>query len=130
MTDQKVADDALELVRRICATLPETSERISHGAPSFFVRDKKLFVTMHNDHHGDGQISIWCAAPPGVQEQMVEAEPDRYYRPPYVGHRGWLGLRLDVDRDDDEVAGVITESYRIVAPKTLVKQLDAEADAD
>lgn len=124
MPTPDVAQSALDLVRRICASLPETSERISHGAPSFFVREKKLFVTMHDDHHGDGIISIWCAAPPGVQEQMVEAEPDRYYRPPYVGHRGWLGLRLDVDRDDDEVAGVITESYRLVAPKSLVQLLD------
>ncbi|NND76023.1 MAG: MmcQ/YjbR family DNA-binding protein [Ilumatobacter sp.] len=118
---------ALAIVRSICATLPETTERLSHGAPTFFVRDKKTFVTVHDDHHGDGRLAIWCAAPPGVQEQMVEAEPERYFRPPYVGHRGWLGLRLDVDRDDDELAGVITEAYRCVAPKSLVAQLDEPA---
>ena len=86
--------------------------------------DKKAFVHFHDDHHGDGIVGIWCAAPPGVQEQMVEAEPQRYYRPAYVGHRGWLGLRLDVDRDDDELAQVIADAYRTVAPKSLVARLD------
>ena len=119
-----MTDDPLTVVRRICLGLPETSERLSHGAPTFFIREKKTFVTVHDDHHGDGRKAIWCAAPPGVQEQMVEAEPDRYFRPPYVGHRGWLGLRLDVDRDDEELAEVIADAYRCVAPKTLVKLLD------
>jgi hypothetical protein len=118
-------DEALDVVRKICLALPETSERLSHGSPCFFVREKKSFVHFHDDHHGDGNLGIWCAAPPGVQEQMVEAEPQRYYRPAYVGHRGWLGLRLDVDPDDEELAGVIEEAYRCVAPKTLIKQLDA-----
>ena len=85
------AEGAHAAVRRICLALPETNERLSHGAPCFFVRDKKTFVYFHDDHHGDGILGIWCAAPPGVQEQMVEAEPERYYRPAYVGHRGWLG---------------------------------------
>lgn len=116
---------ALEAVRQICAALPETNERLSHSAPCFFIRDKKSFLYFHDDHHGDGMVAIWCAAPPGVQEQMVEAEPERYFRPAYVGHRGWLGLRLDVDLDNDELTGVIRESYRCVAPKTLVKQLDS-----
>lgn len=118
------AENALAAVRRICLALPETTERLSHGAPCFFVRDKKTFVYFHDDHHGDGILGIWCAAPPGVQEQMVEAEPERYYRPAYVGHRGWLGLRLDVDRDDDELAQVITEAYRTVAPKSLAALVD------
>ena len=116
--------DALAAVRRICAALPETNERLSHGAPTFFVRDKKMFATLFDDHHGDGMLALWFAAPPGVQEQMVEAEPERYFRPPYVGHRGWLGLRLDVDRDDEELVGVLTEAYRCIAPKGLVAQLE------
>ena len=115
--------EALEVVRGICLSLPETNERLSHGAPCFFIRDKKTFVYFHDDHHGDGNLGIWCAAPPGVQEQMVEAEPERYYRPAYVGHRGWLGLRLDVDRDDEELAGVITEAYCCVAPKSLAAKV-------
>lgn len=115
--------DALDLVRSRCTSLPEVTERLSHGAPTFFVRGKKSFVMFHDDHHGDGRLAIWCAAPPGVQEQMVDAEPDRYFRPPYVGHRGWLGLRLDIEPDEAELAGVITESYRCVAPKSLVALL-------
>lgn len=118
-----MVDDALDAVRRICLALPDTTERLSHGSPWFFVRGKKSFVGFHDDHHGDGRLAIWCAAPPGVQEQMVEAEPERYFRPPYVGHRGWLGLRLDVDRDDAELAQVIAEAYCCVAPKSLAAQV-------
>ena len=112
-------------IRRICLALPETTERLSHGAPCFFVRDKKGFVYFHDDHHGDGRVAIWCAAPAGAQEQMVEAEPERFFRPPYVGHRGWLGVRVDTDPDWDEMAGIVAEAYRQVAPKALVAQLDA-----
>ena len=75
-------------------------------------------------HHGDGRLAIWCAAPPGVQETLVGAEPDRFFRPAYVGHRGWLGLRLDRDLDWDEVEAVVEDAFRTVAPKTLVAQLD------
>jgi hypothetical protein len=120
-------DAALQRVRGICARLADVEERPSHGAPTFFlkVKGKKSFVMFHDDHHGDGILGIWCAAPPGVQEQMIEAEPDRYFRPAYVGHRGWLGLRLDIDLDADEVTEVVTEAYRCVAPKQLIAQLDA-----
>lgn len=119
------ADDALSEIRRICLALPETNERLSHGSPTFFIRDKKTFTTVADDHHGSGRFTIWCAAPPGVQEQMVEAEPERFFRPPYVGGRGWLGVYLDVDPDWDEVAGIVDEAFRCVAPRTLVAQLDA-----
>jgi len=115
---------ALARVRKICLALPEVNERPSHGAPTFFVRDKKTFVMFHDDHHGDGRLAIWCAAPPGAQEGMMQAEPERFFRPTYVGHRGWLGLRLDRELDWDEVAGVIEDAYRTVAPKTLVARLD------
>lgn len=115
---------ALARVRRICLALPDVTERPSHGAPTFFVRDKKTFVMFHDDHHGDGRLAIWCAAPPGAQEAMMQAEPDRFFRPAYVGHRGWLGLRLDRELDWDEVAEVIEDAYRTVAPKTLVARLD------
>ena len=117
-------EDPLIHLRAICFGLPEVTERISHGAPCFFIREKRTLVYFHDDHHGDGRVSITCPAPPGVQEQMVEAEPERFFRPPYVGHRGWLGMRLDIAPDWDEVAGLIAEAYRLVAPKTLVNQLD------
>jgi hypothetical protein len=121
---RRQVDSALRRVRSAALGLPETSERLSHGAPTFFVRDKTSFVMFHDDHHGDGRLAIWCAAPPGVQEVMVEAEPDRFFRPPYVGHRGWLGVRLDVDPDWDEIAAVVEDAFRAVAPKRLIAQLD------
>jgi hypothetical protein len=120
-----VSARTLARVRRICLALPETTERLSHGAPTFFIRDKKTFVMFHDDHHGDGRLALWCAAPPGAQEALVAAEPDRFFRPAYVGHRGWLGLRLDRDLDWDEVVAVVEDAYRTVAPKTLVAKLDA-----
>jgi hypothetical protein len=124
LTEADVAD-ALGRVRAACLTLPETSERLSHGAPSFFVRDRSTFVMFHDDHHGDGRLAIWCAAPDGVQELLVEQEPERFFRPPYVGHRGWLGVRLDVDPDSDELAVIIEDAYRCIAPPALVRRLDA-----
>jgi hypothetical protein len=118
------ADTALRRVREACLALPEVTERLSHGAPTFFVRGKKTFVMFHDDHHGDGRLALWCAAPPGAQQTAVDEEPDRFFRPPYVGHRGWLGVRLDRDPDWDEVTEIVTDAYRTVAPKTLVARLD------
>jgi len=123
-TDRQVAA-ALARVRAICAGLPEVTERPSHGSPCFFVRDKQTICYFHDDHHGDGMLALWVAAPPGVQAELVEAEPDRFFRPAYVGHRGWLGVRLDRSPDWDEVAGILTDAFRTVAPKTLVAKLDA-----
>jgi hypothetical protein len=116
---------ALEKMRKLCLALPETTERPSHGAPTWFIRDKKTFVMFLDDHHGDGRLAIWCAAPAGVQEMLVEEEPARFFRPPYVGHRGWLGVRLDVEVDWDEMAGIVEDAYRMVAPKQLIAKLDA-----
>jgi hypothetical protein len=90
-----VSAGALERVREACLALPETSERPSHGAPAFFIRGTRAFVTFMDDHHGDGRLAIWCAAPEGMQEALVEASPEHYFVPPYVGPRGWLGVRLD-----------------------------------
>jgi hypothetical protein len=114
---------ALDRMRKLCLALPETTERLSHGAPTWFIRDKKTFVMFLDDHHGDGRLAIWCAAPAGVQELLIEEEPVRFFRPPYVGHRGWLGVRLDVEVDWDEMAGIVEDAYRIVAPKQLVAKL-------
>ena len=111
----------LERLRRICLALPETSERPSHGAPSFFVREKKCFLMVLDDHHGDGIFGIWCAAPAGNQELLVQAGPDRFFRPPYVGHRGWLGVRLNDVVDWDELAGIVEDAFCTVAPKRLIE---------
>ena len=114
-------DDALDRMRALCLALPEVTERLSHGAPTWFVRDKKTFVTYVDDHHGDGRLAIWCAAPPGVQGLLVAGDPERFFVPPYVGHRGWLGLRLDRPFADDELAGIVEDAYAEVAPAKLVE---------
>ena len=118
----KTLDDPLDRLRRICLALPETTERMSHGEPTFFVRDKKTFVT-YADHHHDDRLAFWCAAPDGFQSMLVEAEPERFFVPPYVGHRGWLGVRLDVQVDWDEIASVVDAAYRVVAPRSLLAEL-------
>jgi hypothetical protein len=122
-----MADPLLRL-RRLCLALPETTERLSHGEPTWFVRDKKTFVMYADHHHGD-RLGFWCAAGPGVQVSLVASDPSRFYRPPYVGHRGWLGVYLDVPQDWAEIAEIVTDAYRAVAPKTLVKQLDNPPDS-
>jgi hypothetical protein len=118
-----MAGDPVVRLRRLCLALPEVSERESHGEPAWFVRDKKLFVTL-SDHHHDDRVAFWCAAPDGAQEELVTADPARFFRPPYVGGRGWLGVYLDVGLDWDEVAALVQDAYREVAPKTLLSQLE------
>jgi len=117
----------LDRLREICLALPEATERLSHGTPNFFVRDRKVFVTAWPDgHHGDTFPHLWCGAAEGVQGELVAEAPERFFRPPYVGHRGWVGMRLDGVVDWGEVAELCVDSYRLVAPKTLVARLDAE----
>lgn len=112
----------LAKIRDLCMSMPEATERTSHGEPAWFVG--KMFATFA-DHHHDDRLAVWCAAPPGQQEGLVAADPERYFRPPYVGHRGWLGIYLDVDVDWDEVADLIEDAYRTVAPRRLVERLDS-----
>ena len=112
----------LERIREICLALPETSERLSHGAPTFFVRGKRAFVMVLTDHHGDGRFAIWCAAPDGLQSMLVEADPERFFVPPYVGHRGWLGVRLDRLLDWEELTGIVEDAFAEVAPRALVER--------
>jgi hypothetical protein len=115
----------VDRLRELCLALPEATEKVSHGEPTWFVR--KVFVSFA-DHHHDDRVAFWCAAPPGAQEALVAARPEVYFRPPYVGHRGWLGVWLD-GRDGavdwDEVAEIVTDAYRQVAPKKLVALLDS-----
>jgi hypothetical protein len=114
-------------IRAVCLQLPETSERLSHGHPAFFVRGKRAFAMVLDDHHGDGRLSIWCAAAPGTQELLVDADPEKFFRPPYVGHRGWLGLRLDRGLDWDEVTGILEDAYAEAAPPGLVERARHDA---
>ena len=104
-------------VRAICMAFPEATERLSHGAPAFFV-GKQFTMLWPHGHHEHGFPHLWCAAPPGGQEELV-ASSDRFFRPPYVGHRGWVGVRLDGRVDWAEVAEVLEDAYRAVAPARL-----------
>ena len=115
----------LERLRAICTSLPEVTEKLSHGEPTWFVR--KTFV-MFADHHHDDRVAFWCAAPPGVQEELVAGDPGRFFRPPYVGVRGWVGVYLDVPGVDwTEIEEIVTDAYRQVAPKRLAARLDGPA---
>jgi hypothetical protein len=111
----------LDRLRALCTALPEVTEKLSHGEPTWFVR--RVFV-MYADHHHDDRLAFWCAAPPGAQEELVASDPERFFRPPYVGGRGWLGVYLDVDGVDwEEIGEIVTDAYRQIAPKKLVAQL-------
>jgi hypothetical protein len=114
-------EQVLGKLRALCLALPETSERLSHGAPTFFVREKRSFVMVLTNHHGDGRFALWCAAPDGLQKILVEADGERFFVPPYVGHRGWLGVRLDRGIHWDELAGIVEDAYAEVAPAKLVE---------
>lgn len=102
---------ALAKVRAACLALPETSERPSHGAPAFFIRTKHSFVMFADNHHRDGRLAIWCAAPPGAQEMLVDSEPDHYFVPPYVGRGGWIGVRLDRKAQWREIRALIESAF-------------------
>jgi hypothetical protein len=117
-------------VRGICAALPDVEERPSHGAPTFFYKGKKTFVMFHDDHHGDGRLALWCHAPTGVQAQLVEEEPDRFFVPPYVGYRGWIGVRLDRDVSWEEVDEILRDAYAMVAPAKVVAALEPHGVGD
>jgi hypothetical protein len=107
------SEEHLERVRRICATLSESAEKPSHGAPAFFVR-KKCYAMFANNHHNDGHIAVWLAAPPGHQEMLVHTSPEKYFRPPYVGVRGWIGVELP-QVSDEELASHLVEAWQMIA---------------
>jgi hypothetical protein len=111
----------LEVVREICLAFPETSERASHGEPTFFVRGKRSFASVWDSHHGDGRFALICAAPAGMQSTLAEADPERFFVPAYVGHRGWIGVRLDRGFERHEIAGILEDAYAEVAPTKLVE---------
>ena len=116
-------EDQIERVRRICLALPETSERLSHDEPTFFVH-KKVFVMFANNHHNDGHIAIWLPVPPGFQADLLEESPQVFFMPPYVGHRGWIGIDLDQVSDAD-LKMYIHIAWELIAPKRLRAQLRA-----
>jgi hypothetical protein len=114
----------LDAVREICLGFPEATERPSHGEPTFFVGGKRSFASVWDSHHGDGRYALICAAPDGMQATLVETDPDRFFVPAYVGHRGWLGVRLDRGFDRGEIAGILEDAYAEVAPARLVAEAE------
>jgi predicted DNA-binding protein (MmcQ/YjbR family) len=115
-----ITDEELEPLRAICLRFPEAVEAGGVGDPSWKVRDK-IFAMQHGHEE---RPSVWFKAPPGVQELLVGAEPARFFRPPYVGHAGWVGAWLDVALDWEELADFVEESYRMTAPKRVSAELD------
>ncbi len=113
----------LDRLREICLALPGTTERLSHGEVAFFVG--RQFVAVDDHHHGADRLAFWCPLPPGVQEQLIAEDSVQFFRPPYVGHHGWVGVRIDLDPDWDEIAAVVRDAYRRVAPKRLLAELDS-----
>src|SRR5262249_28962637 len=110
---------ATNRLRALCLALPEAEEREAWGDSTYRVRDK-IFAM---EKRGDGRISVWFKAPPGSQQILVGADPERFFAPPYVGPKGWVGMRLDNKPDWKEVEAMITRSYRLVAPKKLADKL-------
>jgi hypothetical protein len=104
-------------VRAVCALIPGTVEKISHGEPTFFT-PKRVFAMFANNHHGDGHVALWVAAAPEVQATLIEEAPDTYFRPPYVGAAGWVGVELS-KVDDDQLGAVIREAFRIITSQTI-----------
>lgn len=106
-------EQVTERVRQLCLALPGTTEKLSHGAESFFA-GKQFAAVRARGHHRDERPQLWCPAPPGVQQELIDDEPDRFFAPPYVGGRGWIGIVLDDDTDWEEVAAILAEAHRHV----------------
>ena len=115
----------LTRLRKLCLAFPEAHEVEAWGEPTFRVRNKLFAMYAHaGNHHGAGRPAVWCKAAPGNQEVMVKAASDRFFVPPYVGPSGWIGVWLDGPADWDELAQLLDDAYRLVAPKRLLSALD------
>ena len=112
----------VERVRQICLALPETWEKLSHGEPTFFVR-KRVFAMCSTNHHNDGHFAVVIPAAIGIQEALIEASPKKFYRPPYVGGAGWVGIELPCEKDK-ELAMHLEEAWRLIAPEKLHAALE------
>ena len=116
-----MSDQHLQRVREICLALPETTERLSHGEPTFFV-GKKVFAMFANNHHQDGRIAVWIPVPDGAQLMLIEAAPQRFFKPPYVGVRGWVGVELS-EINPEELAHHLRIAWKLIAPKRVQSAL-------
>jgi hypothetical protein len=118
---------AIARLRAICLALPGATEKLAWGEPTW--RAGKIFAQMDTHHHGADHVAVWLPARPGVQEALVDEDPDRFFRPPYVGVKGWIGVRIDRKPDWRIIAGLVTEAYREVASPRLIATLEASRNA-
>jgi len=121
----KAEQNAIERVRRICLALPEATEKLAWGEPTF--RAGKIFAMIDTHHHGAGHVAVVVPAELGAQETLVAADPDRFFVPPYVGVHGWIGARIDRAPDWKAIEGLIKDAYRMIAPPRLLALLDGSA---
>jgi hypothetical protein len=112
-------EDQIERVRRLCLAMPQTSEKLSHGEPTFFA-DKRVFASISNNHHNDGHVAVCIPAEPGAQAALIRSDPKCYYRPPYVGPSGWVGIEL-YEIGDDELAAHLSDAWKLIVDKQKKK---------
>lgn len=126
----RASDAALvERLRKICLALPEVGERLSHGEPTWFAGKGKVFAMLDNHHHGAAHLAVWLPQPVGVQELLIEADPERFFRPPYVGPSGWVGVVLSTKPDWKMVERLVRDSFVHVAARKLVSRLEGKSTA-
>jgi hypothetical protein len=118
----------VQRLRKICMALPEATEKLSHGEPTWFAGKGKVFAMLDDHHHGAAHMAVWLPQPLGMQEMLVKSDPDRFFRPPYVGPSGWIGVVLDTDPDWHMVEEMVRDAYRHVATRKLRAVLDGEPE--
>jgi hypothetical protein len=115
MIDRPSDPATIARLRALCLGLPDVTEKLSHGEPTWFARGRSFVMTA--DHHHDDRLAVWLAASAGRQESLIETDPIRFFRPPYVGHRGWVGVYLDLEVDWDELAALIADAHWTIAER-------------
>lgn len=114
----------VDRLRKICLALPQANERVSHGEPTWFAGKGKVFAMLDNHHHASNHLGVWLPLPRGVQQTLIETDPERFFSPPYVGVRGWVGVVLDTNPDWAMVTQLIRDAFVHVATKSLIAQLE------
>ena len=115
--------NSIERLRKLCLAFPDANERVSHGEPTWFAGKGKVFAMLDNHHHGAKHLSVWLPQPLGVQETLIEADPERFFRPPYVGANGWVGVVLDKRPDWTLIERLLRDAYLHVATRKLAAKL-------
>lgn len=114
-----------ERIRKLCLSLPETAETLSHGSPTFWVK-KRTFLAFADNHHGDGRVAVWCNAADGAQEILVGSDPDNFFIPPYVGKGGWIGMRIDRGLPWSTVTSVVKDAYAATSHAVALRRASAK----